>query len=175
MMMSSSIPIVHFFILRSTISTVQSLTPTAYKEEYHDNSPKKKISLLRLSQKVSFLVINMSSEKKQERREEDNGDGNKGLSSTKIVRTVTEEEVDEFFKILRRVHVATRTGEKVNVGVDERGLPTKKRKRSQSLGLVNSLHSNGVRDGELDGITQVGLRNSGLDLNCKPEPETVSL
>ncbi|KAH0939746.1 hypothetical protein HID58_007207, partial [Brassica napus] len=113
------------------------------KKSINDNSPKKKISLLRLS--LSFLVINMSSEKKQERREEDN------------------------------VHVATRTGAKVNVGVDERGLPTKKRKRSQSLGLVNSLHSNGVRDGELDGITQVGLRNSGLDLNCKPEPETVSL
>ncbi|CAN7003420.1 unnamed protein product [Brassica oleracea var. botrytis] len=117
----------------------------------------------------------MSSGKKQERREEDNGNGNKGLSSTKIVRTVTEEEVDEFFKILRRVHVATRTGAKVDVGVDERGLPTKKRKRSQSLGLVNSLHSNGVRDGELDGVTPVGLRKSSFDLNCKPESETVSL
>lgn len=122
---------------------------------------------------MSFLVVNMSSEKKQERLGEDNGDGNKGLSSTEVVRTVTEEEVDEFFKILRRVHVATRTAAKVNVGVDERELPSKKRKRSQSLGLVNSLHGNGVRDG--DGITRVGLRNSGLDLNCKPEPETVSL
>ena len=71
--------------------------------------------------------------------------------------------------------MATRTGAKVNVGVDERGLPTKKRKRSQSLGLVNSLHSNGVRDGELDGVTPVGLRKSSFDLNCKPEPETVSL
>ncbi|KAG2301598.1 hypothetical protein Bca4012_059844 [Brassica carinata] len=117
----------------------------------------------------------MSLAKKQERREEDNGDGSKGRSSTEVVRTVTEEEVDEFFKILRRVHVATRTAAKVNVGVDERELPSKKRKRSQSLGLRDSLHGNGVRDEEFDGITRIGLGNSGLDLNCKPEPETVSL
>ncbi|ESQ32901.1 hypothetical protein EUTSA_v10005164mg [Eutrema salsugineum] len=113
----------------------------------------------------------MSSEKKEERREEGNG----GRSSTEVVRTVTEEEVDEFFKILRRVHVATRTAAKVNGGIGEGELPSKKRKRSQSLGLRNSLDTNGVRDGEFDGINRVGLRNPGLDLNCKPEPEAVSL
>lgn len=121
----------------------------------------------------------MSSEKIEEPREKDNGkadvDVNRGNSSIGAVRTVTEEEVDEFFKILRRVHVATRTVAKVNGGVDERELPCKKRKRSQSLGLRNSLDGNGVRDGEFDGINQVGLRNSGLDLNCKPEPDAVSL
>ncbi|KAJ0237929.1 Protein NIM1-INTERACTING 2 [Hirschfeldia incana] len=117
----------------------------------------------------------MSLAKKQERREEDNGDGNKGRSSTEVVRTVTEEEVDEFFKILRRVHVATRSAANVNGGVDERELPSKKRKWSQSLGLRDSLHGTGVRDEGLDGITRIGLRNLGLDLNCKPEPETVSL
>ncbi|KAG2261498.1 hypothetical protein Bca52824_068577 [Brassica carinata] len=117
----------------------------------------------------------MSSEKKEERREEDNGDGHIGKSSMEIVRTVTEEEVDEFFKILRRVHVATRTVAKGNGGIAERELTSKKRKRSQRLGLNSSLDSNGVRDGELDGIDRVGLRNSGLDLNCKPEPDAVSL
>ncbi|KAL1189669.1 Protein NIM1-INTERACTING 2 [Cardamine amara subsp. amara] len=113
-----------------------------------------------------------SSEKKEERREEDNG--NREKSSTEVVRTVTEEEVDEFFKILRRVHVATRTVAKVNGGVVERELPSKKRKRSQSLGLRNLLDTNGVRDGEFDGINRVGLQGLGLDLNCKPEPDGVS-
>lgn len=112
----------------------------------------------------------MSSEKKDKRREEDNGDGDRGESSTEVVRTVTEEEVDEFFKILRRVHVATRTAAKVNGGVVERELPSKKRKRSQS-----SLDTNGVRDGEFDGVNRVGLMGLGLDLNCKPEPDCVSL
>ncbi|CAH8282653.1 unnamed protein product [Eruca vesicaria subsp. sativa] len=111
----------------------------------------------------------MSSEKRQERREEDNGDGLRGMLSTEAVRTVTEEEVDEFFKILRKVHVATRTAAKVNGAVDERELPSKKRKRSQSLELR---HGNGVGDGEFDGTNRLGL---GLDLNCKPEPEAVSL
>lgn len=115
----------------------------------------------------------MSSVKREERREEDNGNIEK--PSTEVVRTVTEEEVDEFFKILRRVHVATRTVAKVNGGVVERELPSKKRKRSQNLGLRNSLDSNGVRDGELDGISRVGLQGLGLDLNCKPEPDCVSL
>ncbi|KFK35060.1 hypothetical protein AALP_AA5G229800 [Arabis alpina] len=103
----------------------------------------------------------MSLEKKREKHiEEDNGesDGDR--------RTVTEEEVDEFFKILRRVHVATRTVTKVNGGVVE---PSKKRKRSQSLGLRNSLDTNGERDG----VNRVGLM--GLDLNSKPEPDCVSL
>ncbi|KAL1206231.1 Protein NIM1-INTERACTING 2 [Cardamine amara subsp. amara] len=113
-----------------------------------------------------------SSEKKEERREEENG--NREKSSTEVVRTVTEEEVDEFFKILRRVHVATRTVAKVNGGVVERELPSKKRKRSQSLGLRNLLDTNGVRDGEFDGINRVGLQGLGLDLNCKPEPDGVS-
>ncbi|KAJ0230608.1 Protein NIM1-INTERACTING 2 [Hirschfeldia incana] len=117
----------------------------------------------------------MSSEKKEERREEDNGDGDIGKSSMEVVRTVTEEEVDEFFKILRRVHAATRTVAKGNGGIVERELTSKKRKRSQKLGVNSSLDSNGVRDGELDGIDQVGFRNSGLDLNCKPEPDAVSL
>ncbi|CAA7049780.1 unnamed protein product [Microthlaspi erraticum] len=121
----------------------------------------------------------MSSEKKEQHREEDNGkadgDVNRGKSSSmEVVRTVTEEEVDEFFKILRRVHVATRTVAKVNGGDDGRELPSKKRKRSQSLELRNSLDSNGVRDGAFDGMNRVGLRNSGLDLNCKPEPDAVS-
>ncbi|KAF8091958.1 hypothetical protein N665_0431s0027 [Sinapis alba] len=169
--MSSSIDLYRPFINLDVDDIDRSKsTPTVYKEEYH---------LLKLSHlKVSFLVVNiMSLAKKQERREKDNGDErSKGSSSTEIVRTVTEEEVDEFFKILRRVHVATRTAAKVNVGVDdERELPSKKRKRSQSLGLRDSLHGNGVRDEELDGITRVGLKNSGLDLNSKPEPETVSL
>ncbi|KAG7563542.1 hypothetical protein ISN44_As10g003390 [Arabidopsis suecica] len=116
----------------------------------------------------------MSSVKREERREEDNG--NREKPSTEVVRTVTEEEVDEFFKILRRVHVATRTVAKVNGGVVERELPpSKKRKRSQNLGLRDSLDSNGVRDGEFDEINRVGLQGLGLDLNCKPEPDGVSL
>ncbi|CAA0383696.1 unnamed protein product [Arabidopsis thaliana] len=115
--------------------------------------------------------------KKEERVEEDNGksDGNRGKPSTEVVRTVTEEEVDEFFKILRRVHVATRTVAKVNGGVAEGELPSKKRKRSQNLGLRNSMDCNGVRDGEFDEINRVGLQGLGLDLNCKPEPDSVSL
>ncbi|CAF2090392.1 hypothetical protein HID58_023928 [Brassica napus] len=124
---------------------------------------------------TSYKKANMSSEKKVERREEDNGDGHIGKSSMEVVRTVTEEEVDEFFKILRRVHVAIRTVTRANGGIVERELTSKKRKRSQRLGLRSSLDSNGVRDGELDGIDRVGLRNSGLDLNCKPEPDAVSL
>ncbi|CAN8266498.1 unnamed protein product [Cochlearia groenlandica] len=112
----------------------------------------------------------MSCEKREQRREEVNGeyDGNREKSSTETVRTVTEEEVDEFFKIIRRVHVATRTVTKINGDVDE---PSKKRKRSQGR---NSIDINDVRDGELDEMNRVGLRNSGLDLNCKPEPEPVS-
>ncbi|KAG2301976.1 hypothetical protein Bca4012_060311 [Brassica carinata] len=117
----------------------------------------------------------MSSEKKEERREEDNGDVYRGKPSTEVVRTVTEEEVDEFFKILRRLHVATRTVARVNGGVVERELPSKKRKRSQSLGLRNSLDTKGVQEGGLDGLKRVGLRNSGLDLNCIPEPEAVKM
>ncbi|CAH8361044.1 unnamed protein product [Eruca vesicaria subsp. sativa] len=117
----------------------------------------------------------MSSEKKEERREEDNGDGHTEKSSMEVVRTVTEEEVDEFFKILRRVHVATRTLTRANGGMVERELTSKKRKRSQRVGMRSSMDTNGVRDGELDGIDRVGLRNSGLDLNCKPEPDAVSL
>lgn len=58
----------------------------------------------------------MRLEKKEERREEDNGDGHKGMPSMEVVRTVTEEEVDEFFKILRRVHVASRTVTRANGG-----------------------------------------------------------
>lgn len=116
-----------------------------------------------------FLVVaKMSSVMKEERREEDNG-------KSEVVRTVTEEEVDEFFKILRRVHVVARTVAKVNGGDDERELPSKKRKRSQSRGLRNTLDSNGVRDGEFDGINRVGSQGLGLDLNCKPEPDGVSL
>ncbi|KAF8100893.1 hypothetical protein N665_0214s0053 [Sinapis alba] len=117
----------------------------------------------------------MSLERKEERREEANGDGDREKSSTEVVRTVTEEEVDEFFKILRRLHVATRTVARVNGGAVERELPSKKRKRSQSLGLRTSLDTNGVQEGELDGIKRVGLRNSGLDLNCIPEPEAVKM
>lgn len=112
---------------------------------------------------LKFLVPNMSSVKKEERREED-------------VRTVTEEEVDEFFKILRRLHVATRMAARVNGGgVVERELPSKKRKRRQSLESKSSLDTNDVQDGESDGRTRVGLRNSGLDLNCIPEPEAVKM
>ncbi|KAL0793218.1 hypothetical protein Bca101_064595 [Brassica carinata] len=124
---------------------------------------------------LKFLVPDMSSEKKEERREEDNGDVYRGKPSTEVVRTVTEEEVDEFFKILRRLHVATRTVARVNGGVVERELPSKKRKRSQSLGLRNSLDTKGVQEGGLDGLKRVGLRNSGLDLNCIPEPEAVKM
>ncbi|WZZ87805.1 protein NIM1-INTERACTING 2-like [Brassica napus] len=121
----------------------------------------------------------MSSEMKEERREEDNGkacgDEYRGKSSTEVVRTVTEEEVDEFFKILRRLHVATRTVARVNGGDAERELPSKKRKRIQSLGLRSSLDTNEVQDGESDGINRVGLRNLGLDLNCQPETEAVKM
>ncbi|CAH8383358.1 unnamed protein product [Eruca vesicaria subsp. sativa] len=112
----------------------------------------------------------MKLEKKEERCEEDKYIGN---SSMEVVRTVTEEEVDEFFKILRRLHVATRKVTRVNGGEGERELPSKKRRRSESLGLRSSLDTNGVQDGELDGIKRVGLRNLGLDLNCLPEPEAV--
>ncbi|KAH0858401.1 hypothetical protein HID58_086662 [Brassica napus] len=128
---------------------------------------------------LKFLVPNMSSEMKEERREEDNGkacgDEYRGKSSTEVVRTVTEEEVDEFFKILRRLHVATRTVARVNGGDAERELPSKKRKRIQSLGLRSSLDTNEVQDGESDGINRVGLRNLGLDLNCQPETEAVKI
>ncbi|EOA24962.1 hypothetical protein CARUB_v10018259mg [Capsella rubella] len=107
----------------------------------------------------------------ERREEEDNG------KDEAVIRTVTEEEVDEFFKILRRVHVAARTAAKANV---DGGDLSKKRKRSQSLGLRNSRledNSNGVvRDGgELDGIKRVGSQGLDLDLNSKPEPDGVSL
>ncbi|XP_057472482.1 protein NIM1-INTERACTING 2-like [Actinidia eriantha] len=110
---------------------------------------------------IESIDYTMVGEKKRKRTEDGNGRMKKAEAAP------PDEEVEEFFAILRRMHVAIQYFEKVNGNgkVDGRKLTGRTAIEAEALAMTD-----GVKAGE-ESIS--GARKNGvLDLNAVPEDES---
>ncbi|KAL3512258.1 hypothetical protein ACH5RR_024975 [Cinchona calisaya] len=105
----------------------------------------------------------MDAEKKRKRGDH-GGDGERRRKRNEVAQP-SEEEVEEFFTILRRMQVAVKYFEKTGSNINELN------------GDVGRETTQFAEDGGVDGVKIGGKRdvvveNGGLDLNVVPEPES---
>jgi hypothetical protein len=112
---------------------------------------------------------------KRKQAEEDGNNNNNGGGDVVFGRqkkaredTVTEDEVEEFFAILRRIHAAVSYFREV----DGNGVRMTAKEGSRRLReILEGEMSVGVNGGKGKRRSEEGVVNAGFDLNADPSPE----